>query len=270
MIRHILRVLFSAYVGAMYLFLVLPVLIVVLVSFSSSKFIAFPPDGFSLQAYYEFFGNTQWTGSFLTSLKLAVYSAVLSGVVGSYAAIYVARNKYFGVSWIEWWFTSPLSVPHIVLALALLIWYANIGALGNFWSLLAGHVVITTPYVMRLVGSSISGFNWQLMDAASTLGARPLRAVKTILLPIVASGVAGGMILAFIISFDEILVSLFLSGPRIQTLPTRIYNYLDQSPGTIVAAAGSVLVFFSILSMAALHWLVGLSRVFGIPSNPDR
>lgn len=242
---------------------------VVIASFSASAYVSFPPKGFSIGAYVAFFQDRAWVGAALTSLKLAFSSALISGVVGSYVAIFVSRRRFFGLAWVEWWFTAPLSVPHVALGLAFLVWYSSLGIVATFPGLLAGHVILTTPYVIRLVGSSVAGFNWQFMDAAATLGASPRRAMVTILLPMIRSGIIGGVLLAFIISFDDIVIALFLSGPETMTLPMRMYTYLDQSPGVIVAAAGSILVLFSLLVMAALQRVVGLGKVFGIDGRND-
>jgi putative spermidine/putrescine transport system permease protein len=165
---------------------------------------------------------------------------------------------------LEAFFTLPLMIPTIVLALAFLLFYTWLGITGGIASLVVAHVIITTPYVVRLVKSSFANYNWNLERAAANLGASPASVFLTVTMPLIMPGILGGTLLSFIVSFDDAVVALFLSGTEAVTLPVRIFNYIDQSPGPIVAAAGSMLVFFSFITMFLVEVTVGTRAAFNV------
>ncbi|MEJ0070635.1 MAG: ABC transporter permease subunit [Pseudomonadota bacterium] len=123
------------------------------------------------------------------------------------------------------------------------------------------------PFAIRLVRANLAGHSWNLERAAANLGARPWQVFCHVTLPLIRPGVVGAMIFAFVLSFDEVVLSLFLAGPDAITLPVRIFGYLDQSPGPIVLAAGSILVLFAIVLMLLLEWTVRIGRAFGVEQS---
>lgn len=250
--------------GAILFVLMMPSLVVVFGSFTESGYASADLQSFSLQWYREFLSNEQFVTSAIISFQVAALSAAFSCVIGTFIAVCISRYKFPGRLALEAFFTLPLMIPTIVLALAFLLFYTWLGIAGGVTSLVVAHIVITTPYVVRLVKSSFANYNWNLERAAANLGASPARVFLTITMPLITPGILGGTLMSFIVSFDDAVVALFLSGTEAVTLPVRIFNYIDQSPGPIVAAAGSMLVFLSFITMFLVEVTVGTRTAFNV------
>lgn len=257
----------GVYSVAIIVFLFTPIAIVVLASFTASDFVAFPPEGMSMQWYKDLWNSPEFVESAVTSFQVAVATAMISTVIGSMTAVALSRYSFPGRRLLDLFFSLPLGIPSVVLALALLLIYTKFGLAGTKSGLVAGHTILTTPFVIRLVRASFASYNPNLERAAAGLGAPAWRVVLHVMLPLLRPGIVGGAVFAFILSFDEVVVSLFLSGPAAVTLPVRIFIYLDQSPGPIVLAAGSVLVGLSIVLFIVLESTVGVARAFGIENR---
>jgi putative spermidine/putrescine transport system permease protein len=257
----------GAYAIAVIIFLFVPIAIVVVASFNGADFVSFPPESLSGRWYEAFWNSPDFTSSAITSFQVAFLTALISATIGSLAAIALSRYEFPGRRIMDLFFSLPLGLPSVVLALALLLVYTQFGFAGTKTGLVAGHVVLTTPFVIRLVRASFASYNANLELAAAGLGAPAWRVFLHITLPLLRPGIVGGAVFAFILSFDEVVVSLFLSGPSAVTLPVRIFIFLDQSPGPIVLAAGSVLVGFSVLLFIILESTVGVARAFGIENR---
>jgi putative spermidine/putrescine transport system permease protein len=247
--------------------LVLPIAVVVLGSFTAGERMDFPPDGLSLRWYAAFLDSREFIDAARTSFEVAALTSLAAGVGGALAALALARRRFPGSAAAETLLTLPLGIPSVALGLAFLILYTEIGLGGTKLSLVCGHTIVTLPFVLRLVRANFAGYSWNLERAASNLGAPPWRVFWHITLPLVRPGVIGGMIFAFVLSFDEVVIALFLSGPDAVTLPVRIFGYLDQSPGPIVLAAGSVLVLFAVGFMLLLERTVRVGRAFGLENT---
>ena len=247
--------------------LILPALVVVYGSFTETGYASVAIPHFSLRWYHEFFNNDQFIASTLTSFQVALSAALSSGLIGTFVAVCIARYDFKGKAVLEGLFTLPLVIPTVVLALAFLLFYTWLGISGGVAAIAIAHVIITTPYVVRLVKSSFANYDWSLERAAANLGASPARVLLHITIPLISPGIIGGTILAFIVSFDDAVVALYLSGTNAVTLPVRIYNYLDQSPGPIVGAAGSALVFFSFITMFLVEAAIGTRTAFNVEAG---
>lgn len=250
--------------GILLAILVLPSLVVVYGSFTDTGYATVAAQGYTLRWYQEFIENEHFVTSTLVSFQVAFLTALLSGLIGTFIAVSVARYDFKGKVLLESLFTLPLMIPAVVLALAFLLFYTWLGITGGITTIIVGHVIITTPYVVRLVKSSFANYNWNLERAAANLGASPAYVFFHVTMPLIAPGIVGGMLLSFIVSFDDAVVALFLSGTEVVTLPVRIYNYIDQSPGPIVSAAGSALVFFSFIAMFLVEVVIGTKTAFNV------
>lgn len=242
----------------------LPTIVIVAASFTAGNSMVFPPEGFSLRWYSELLGNVDFAQSAITSLQVATLTSIVAGLIGTMAAMGFARQQLRGHSVADAIIMAPLSIPPVALGLAFLILYTQAGIAGTTLALVAGHTLLAIPFVLRLVRSNFVGYSWNVERAAASLGASPWYVFRHVTLPLIMPGVLGGMVFAFIVSFDEVVIAMFLSGPDTVTLPVRIFNYLDQSPGPIVLAASSVLVFFAVVVMALLEWTVRIGRAFGV------
>ena len=248
--------------------LLAPIVVALAGSLTGGGVIAFPPEGLSLRWYAAFFADEDFRDSALTSLVAAVCVSVLSTGLGTAAALGL-RRRFAGRAAIEAFLLLPLGTPSVVLGLAFLVLYTQFGFGGTLAGIIAGHVVFTTPFVLRLVQASLANASPNLGHAASGLGASDWRAFWLVTLPSIRSGVVGGAVFAGILSFDEVVISLFLSGPNAVTLPVRIFTHVEQSPGPILLAAGSVLVGVALGVFALLETTVGVGAAFGLTGREE-
>lgn len=245
------------------IFLISPIVVVVASAFTASEFIAFPPKGLSLRWFMAAFENRDLVDALGVSMLLALINAVAASALGAMAAISLAMTKWPGRNAISTFLLSPLMLPAVVLGISLLQFAADARLLGTFTGVLLGHLLITVPYATRLVGVSLSGFNWDLYRAATNLGAHPLRAIWRVVLPGVYSGLAAAATFCLILSFDEVTISLFLTGPRVSTLPVVIFHWIEYSYDPVIAAASAFTVLMAVVAMVIIESTLGIDRVFG-------
>lgn len=240
---------FAAAVGVLALvFLLVPILIVVVMSFSSASSLQFPPPGFSLRWYAAFFTNPRWVEALITSAVLALASSVLALLLGSLAAYGIARGSFRGRGLLEANFVAPMILPAIVIAVALYLFLARIGLLGSALGLLLSHVILSVPFVVLILGVGIRAFDVRIEQIAYTLGASRSQTLVRVLLPNLAPSLASAFILAFVTSFDEVIVTLFVAGTY-QTVPKRMFNELVLEVNPTITAIATILVGVSLLAI---------------------
>lgn len=243
---------FTALVAiATLVFLVLPILVVVAMSFSSANSLQFPPPGLSLRWYHSFFADPRWVEALITSTVLAFVSSIIALLLGSAAAYGIVRGHFPGRGLIDSNFMAPLIVPTIVVAVAMYLALAKVGLLGTWIGLVASHVVLSVPFVVLIVGVAIRAFDERIEQVAFTLGASRLQTVIRILLPNIVPSLASAWILALIASFDEVIVTLFVAGVY-QTVPKRMFNELVLEVNPTITAIATILIAISVLAMAAI------------------
>ncbi len=245
--------------------LLLPVFIVVLAGLNSGDYLSFPPEGLSFRWIMEFLTSGTYLDAFLFSFQLAVLTTVVSTVVGTMAALYISRSGNAISRFLRNLFLAPIVLPGVVLGLSLYVFYATteIGLVRSFTGLLIGHVIVTFPFVVATVTASLAGFDMSLEEAARSLGAGPLTAFTKITLKIIAPGVMAGSIFAFIVSFGQFEVSLFLSAADLEPLPIAMYVSLRYKFEPIAAAAGIFAIFLVVISMVLTSRLVNFKRLLG-------
>lgn len=248
--------------GVMLLFLLAPVLIVIPISFSADNFMAFPPSGWSLKWYAGIFHDAKMMQAFWISLALAVLTTVLSIAIGLPAAYVLVRVRPPGADILASFFTAPLLLPSIVLGLALLVVFATFGFLGTFQGFLAAHMVITLPYAVRVLSTALSTLPPQVEEAATTLGAPPLSVFFRVTLPMMSRGIVATAALSFLVSFDEVVLSLFMSGPRMSTLPVEMYHHVENEADPLVAAISVLLIVLTFAVVIVVDRTSGLARTF--------
>jgi putative spermidine/putrescine transport system permease protein len=251
------------------LFLLAPLLIVVVISFQQMPYGTWPPEQFSLTWYSSLVETVQYLGiveALSVSLQLAVATAVVSGTVGSLAAIGLVRSKLESSATLETLFLSPLIYPWILVGFAILLVIGRLRTdLGvnvelSFWTLLAGHVIITLPFTIRTTTASLQNFDHSLEEAAVDLGATELETYLHVTLPLIKPGVISGVVFAFVLSFNQYIVSLFLAGPESQTLPLRLFNLFFNTSPQQIAAIGTVLMLGILCVVAVAEYTVGISE----------
>jgi putative spermidine/putrescine transport system permease protein len=224
------------------LYLMAPIIVVVATAFTTTAYPVFPPQGFTLQWFQRFLGMAEFTDAIQRSALLAASSTAVATVLGTFSALALGRHKFRGRDAISALMLSPILFPTIVLGLALLVFYSRIGLSGSFMGLVIAHSVLTTPFVIRMVMASLAEFDPAVEEAARNLGASWLRTFLQVVLPLIRPGVLAGAVFAFIISFDELVVTLFLAGPDMTTLPIRIYTYIEFNSDPTISAISTTLI----------------------------
>jgi putative spermidine/putrescine transport system permease protein len=237
-------------------FLTVPLLIVVPMSFSSARALTFPPPGFSLRWYEAFFGDPRWMDAMWTSAALAALSSVAALVLGSLAAYGLRRGSFAGRDWAEGNFMAPLIVPTIIAAIALYLGLAKVGLLGSFIGLVTAHTVLNVPLVMMVMGVAIREFDLRIEQVAWSLGASWSYTVARVMLPNLAPSVFAAWIFAFIGSFDEVIVTSFIAG-RYETVPKKMFNELILEVNPTITAVATLLIGLTVLALAAVTVILG-------------
>lgn len=245
-----------------FLFLLAPVLIVVPLSFSQDVFMSFPPSGYSLRWYIAIGANAKLLDAFLFSLKLAAMVTIVNILIAVPASYALIRKSPFGADAIMSLLTAPLLLPTIVLGLALLIVMARAGYLATPTGIFIAHLVVTLPYALRVIATALSTLPLAVEEAAATLGASPLTTFFRVTLPMLMPGIVAAAALSFLVSFDEVVLSLFLSGPKVTTLPVELYHHVESRADPLVAAASVILVVFTLAVVIIVDRSLGLAKTF--------
>lgn len=235
--------------------LVLPTLVIIPVSLTSRSSFSFPPEGLSLQWYRNFFTDASWVESLLTSLKIATLVAGLSTVLGTMAAIGLLRwRRPAGANAIRAALLAPMVIPGIILGIGIYAVFAELHLLGSTVGFVIAHTVVALPLVVIPVTASLAGVDPALERAAENLGASPWSVRRHITLPLILPGILTGALFAFVTSFDEVLISLFIKSPSLETLPVKMYaSVVDENDPTMTAAATVVIVLtVFVLGLSAL------------------
>ena len=248
----------ATFVGLVGLFLVAPTIVVVIISFTSATVLSFPPPGFDTRWYAKFFGDERWMHAALTSVVVGVCAMTLATVLGTLAAFGLVRGRFPGRGAIVALVLSPLIVPSVVVALGMYMFYVRVGLAGTLPALVAAHTALGLPFVVVNVAASLRVLDETVELAARGLGATPLYAFFRVTLPLILPGVVAGALFAFITSWDEVVVALFLSTPLLQTLPVVIWSQVKNDVDPTVAAASSVVSALSLLVLTL--WLLVRSR----------
>jgi ABC-type spermidine/putrescine transport system permease subunit II len=236
---------------AVLVFLCLPVVIVVTMSFSSAKSLEFPPPGLSLRWYGAFFGDDRWLDAGTNSVLLAGLASTIALLLGTIASYALLRGRFPGRRLIEANFIAPIIIPSIITAVALFIAFAKTGIRGTFGALVLAHTVLVVPYVVLIMRVAIKSFDERIEQVAFTLGASRLRVLVNIVLPNLVPSAVAAWIFAFIISFDEVVVTLFLAGTQL-TIPKRMFNELVLQINPTITAIATILIAINTLAVCLL------------------
>lgn len=243
-------------------FLTGPVLLPVLMSFSDSPLLSFPPKGFSLRWYAKIFDDGEFLASLWLSIKLGLMTTLISLLFGTAAALGVRRLPPGYGSPVRTLLMSPMLMPTLVTGIALLQFFNRMNSNAAFTHLLIGHVIVTVPYVVRTVTASIQQMVPGIEDAACTLGANPLSCFWNITLPQIKPGILVGGIFVFILSFDNYPVSMWLADAQNMPLPLTAYRYIQRFFDPTVAAISSVMIVISLIAVIAMERLAGLQNAW--------
>ena len=253
-----MRVALRAFNGVVLAFLVLPIIVVVLFALDRQPSLSFPPTGLSLRWYVKFFHDRALMDAFGFSLELAVATVVIAGTIGTAAALALSRGRLPSQAALTSLFLSPLVLPGLLTGFAMFQLVMVLGIGRSTATLLAGHVVVAVPYVIRTVLAVLAQTDRSIEEAARGLGASPGRVFREVTLPAIRPGVVAGGVFAFITSFDQFPVSLFLVAPGQETLPIAMFNYLRFEVDGAIAAAATVSILLAVLIVLVIERSIGL------------
>lgn len=247
------RIGFGAVVVAIAAFLLLPTLIIFPISFSAASDTLFPPTAFSLKWYRSVLTDPDWQSAAITSFKVACLTVVCAVLLGTSAALALFRGRFAGRGLVQGLLLSPLVTPVVVLAIGIFMVFSRWHLVGTLPGLVAADTMLSIPFVVASVTATLHTLNPNLELASAGLGARPWRTFRRVTLPLIFPGVMAGAIFAFITSWDEVVIAIFLTTPSMRTLPVLIWSGVRAELSPAVAAVGSILIVVSATGMMAVR-----------------
>ena len=245
-----------------FLFLILPIIIIIPLSFNVQPYFTFTPEmmsldpaGYSLRWYDEFFASEVWMKSIKNSFSVAIASTILATTLGTLAALGLSRPEMPYRALIMSILISPMIVPLIISAAGMFFFYSSVNLAGTFLGLILAHTALGIPFVVITVTATLSGFDYSLTRAAASLGASPRTVFFKIMLPLVTPGVISGALFAFITSFDEVVVAIFIAGPEQRTIPLQMWGGIREQISPTILAVATILVAISIMLLTVLELL---------------
>ena len=248
--------------GAIFFFLVFPLVVIIPLSFNAVPFftftkemLAFDPAGYSLKWYEDFFTNLNWQGAVQNSVIIAIFSTLISTTLGTLAALGLSRAQMPYRTLIMSILISPMIVPLIISAAGMFFFYSRIGIQGTHIAVILAHAALGTPFVVITVTATMSGFDNNLIRASSSLGAPPSTTFFRVIVPLITPGVISGALFAFITSFDEVVVVLFVGSYRQRTIPWQMFSGIREQISPTILAVATLLVVVSILLLFTIELL---------------
>jgi putative spermidine/putrescine transport system permease protein len=242
-------------------FMLAPILIVCWVAFTPTGFLSIPISEFSLRWFRTIARYPEFVEAFWASIWLAALSSAFAVSFSVPAALAIARHQFRGREALSAFLMSPLMIPHVVLGVAFLRFFTQIGLGGTFVGLVIAHIVIVLPFALRLVMASAVGMDRALENAAISLGASDLTVFRRVTLPLILPGLASGWALAFIQSFDEVTMTVFIAAPGSTTLPVRMFLYIQDNIDPLVTSVSAVVIAITVVFLVVLDRLYGLERL---------
>ena len=251
-------------------FMAAPIVVVCLVAFTPEGYLSLPVNGFSLRWFRAIARYPEFVNAFWVSLWLGAVSSLIALLFAVPAALGIARHQFRGREALSALFLSPLMIPHVVLGIAFLRFFTQIGVSGTFPALLVAHVVVVFPFALRLTLAAATGMDRSIEMAAVSLGADNWTLFRRVTLPLILPGVVSGWALAFIQSFDEVTMTVFLAAPGIETLPVRMFLYIQDNIDPLVTSVSASVIAITMLALIVLDRLYGLDRVLAGHSDRGR
>lgn len=228
-------------------FLLLPILVVLPLSFSDNRYMSLPLGGFTLHWYEQFFASPQWLGALANSFAIALASTVLAVLLGGLAALGLRHPAMPGKRLIEVLLIAPMIVPAVIVGVGMYFVFSGAGLTRSYLGLVLAHTTLAVPFVIVNVGAALGGLNQRLLWAAASMGATPWVTLRQVTLPLISPGLVSGALFAFATSLDEVVVTLFLAGPDQQTLPREMFTAAREALSPVLLAAATLMVLFATL-----------------------
>ncbi|MDP3799781.1 MAG: ABC transporter permease [Polaromonas sp.] len=241
--------------AVMVAFLLLPLLAMIPISFSSGSFLSYPLPGLSMQWYERVFSSGPWTDSLRNSLIVGVSSTLIATTLGTLAAFAFARRNLPAKRTLLGFLMAPMIVPSVITGLGMYFLFSRLGLTASLTGLVLAHAILATPFVVITVTATLQQFDMTLLRAAYSLGAPPLRAFFTIVMPLILSGIVSGALFAFITSFDEVVVAIFIGGPGQRTLPRQMFDGIRDTIDPSIIAMSTFLMVVATIALTLSAWL---------------
>ena len=263
------RLLLGGWTLLVSIFIIGPLLVMIAISLTADGYISLPYNGISLRWYEDMLQQKIFFDAAVNSILLAVQATATAVVLGTAVALAVTRYRFPGRGFILLLAGAPLFVPLVMTGLAVLVFFSTLGIGGPALRLYVAHVSLTVPYIVRMVSVSLAGFDWNQELAARNLGASPLRAFLEVTLPQIVPGVIAGAAFAFIISFDDVGMSIFLTGAAYKTLPVELFAFAAFDLTPMIAAVSVAMIVFSVLFVLIVERMFGMQRVLSGETRDD-
>ena len=254
-LQQALRFGYYGFCALVFIFLVVPIVAVVPLSFNSGTFLTYPLEGFSLRWYDDFFTSPRWLPALRNSVVVGIATTAIATPLGTLAALGLVRAEFRLKPLVIGLLISPLIVPVIITAIGIYFVYSPLGLTSSRLGLVLAHAVLATPFVVVVVHATLQGFDPALWRAALSLGAPPGAVFRKIVLPLIAPGVIAGAIFAFTTSFDEIVTTIFIAGPEQRTLPLQMFDGVREQISPTITAAATLLIAVSVVMLGAIEAL---------------
>lgn len=246
--------------GLVLLFLMLPVLVMIPLSFNGGAFLVYPLQGWSLRWYETFFTSPEWMRGLANSMIVSPAATLVAMIFGTLASIGLTRAEFRGKALLTSILISPMVVPVVIVGVSSYLFFAPLGLANSYFSLILVHAVLGIPFVIITVTATLQGYNKNLSRAAASLGADPVLTFFKVTLPLIGPGMISGALFAFATSFDEVVVTLYLAGPEQATLPRVMFSGIRENISPAIAAAATILILISVAMLLTLEWLRGRSE----------
>ena len=243
-------------------FILAPIVVVCAMAFTPEGYLSLPTKGLSLRWFRAILDYPEFLRAFRDSLWLAALSSTIAIGLAVPAALAIARYRFPGREAMTALFLSPLMIPHVVLGIAFLRFFSQIGLSGSFLGLTLSHIIVVLPFALRLVLAASYGIDQRIEHAAISLGANSFVTFRRVTLPLIMPGVVSGWVLAFINSFDEVTMTVFIASPSTTTLPVRLFLYIQDNIDPLVSSISASLILMTAVVMIVLDRLFGLDRLF--------
>lgn len=241
--------------GAIIFYLVSPLVAVIPLSFNSEPYFTFPMPGTSTRWYDDLFNSPEWQRAARSSFITGISVTILATVLGTLAAVGMTLTNFKLKAFLIGLLLSPMMVPHLVTGVGMFFFYAWAGLVYTLPGLIMAHTVVALPFVILTVSATLANFNVNLIRAGASMGAGPVTVFFRIILPVIAPGVLAGAVLAFVASFDELIITLLISGPEWKTIPRQMWNGVREEITPVITAAATLLIGFSVLIMVGAEML---------------
>ena len=246
---------FLAICALIFLFLISPILVIMPLSFSNEPWLTYPLPGLSTRWYDDFFTSERWQTALFNSIFIAVSATALATSLGTLAALGLSRANFPMRPLVMGLIISPMVVPIVITAVAMYFFYADIGLTNTYFGIILAHTALATPFVVITVTATLTGFDHSLTRAASGLGAGPITVFRRVTLPLILPGLISGALFAFVTSFDEVVVILFVGSPEQRTLPRQMFSGIREQISPTITAVATLLIIFSVCLLTTVELL---------------